>query len=292
MTEKNRVDLKADVVSKFPTTGTKNITAAILRPFLDDTIDSARNVVDDLSVSRKVDIAASATLTNADFIVNTFEVDCTLAPVNLTLPLLSTVATQKWEFVKIDSTNNKLTLDGNGAEEIAGELTTRVVSQFDSMTLVPNTSQWFVLTQQVNGKVLFVDRNASGVQSIPTGVATVVEFDNIVVDSGDFYDASAPNYDYTPGNAVFQFSIGVEILQLDANNFVQICIRKNGTPVACTREYSTFNNQDITATINILDSNVDPSPGVYDVTIEHNQGANLDISDVVIKTYWKAVRIA
>jgi len=291
MTAKNRAALKTDVSTNFPTNAAGAITAAILRPFLDDTIDSARNVVDDLGVSKKTDITTSTVLVNENFIVNTFEIDCTSGPITMTLPLLSTVQNQKWVFIKTDSTNNKLTLDGSGAEEIAGELTKRIISQYDSAEIVPNTTQWFVSSEQVNGKVLVVDRASSGAQSIPTGVATVVQFDNEIVDSGDFYD-NATNYTYTPGNAIFQFSIGVELLQLDANNFVEVCIRKGGAAIACTRQYSTFNNQDITVNINILDSNVDPFPGVYDVTIEHDQGANLNLSDSVIKTYWKAVRIA
>ena len=204
---------------------------------------------------------------------------------------MSTVLKQVYRFIKVDSSNNKLTITANGAELINGNGSQRVISEFDTMTFIPDTAQWFISGRTENGKTLFINRAGSGAQSIPSGVATVVEFDNIIVDSGGFFDP-VTNFDYTPGNAVFQMQVSVELQDLDNANFAELCIRQNGVPIVCNRVYSTANNQEVVTSVFDLNSNTDPFAQVYDVTIEHDQGSNLDILDSALKTFWKVVRIA
>lgn len=243
------------------------------------------------TATNKTNISSNTTLTDDGFEINVFEIDATSGPITITLPLLSTVPNQRYLFIKVDSSDNKVTVDGDGSETINGALTQRFVSEFDSMTLIPNATEWFILNEHPNPKTLFVDRNGSGVQSIASGSPVVVQLDNVIVDSGSFYDG-VTNFDYTPGNAIFQMVVSVELLQLDTNDFVEICLRKNGTNIICSRTFATQNNQNLTVTINDINTNTDPSPGVYDLTIEHNQGGNLDLSADPVTTFWKIIRVS
>lgn len=241
--------------------------------------------------TNKTNINTNTVLVNEGFEINVYEIDASGGAITITLPLVSTVPNQRFIFIKVDSSDNKITLDGNGAESINGDLTQRIISEFDSMGLIPNASKWFVLNGHFNSKTLVVDRVGSGSQVIASGSPVVAALDNVVVDSGNFYDG-VTNFDWTPGNGVFQMIISVRLLQLDTNDFVEVCLRKNGANIACNRVFATTNNQDVTVEINNLDSNTDPTPGVYDLTIEHNQGGNLNLSDDVVTTFWKIIRVA
>jgi hypothetical protein len=239
----------------------------------------------------KFDINTSTVLVATAFELNIYEIDASGGPITITLPKISTVANKRYTFIKVDTSSNKITIDGDLAETINGELTNRIVAQFDSFVLFPNTDNWFLVSSTVNPKTLFVDRNGSGSQSIPTGTPTVVAFDNVIVDSGDYYDG-VTNFDFQPGNAIFQIILGVEIEDLDTNNFIEVCLRKNGTNIACARIYSTTSNQEVSVRLSDIDSNVDPAPGTYDVTVEHNQGGNLNLLSDPVKTFWKINRVA
>ena len=244
-----------------------------------------------VQTAQETDINSDTTLVNTNFVFNVYEVDCTAGPVAIELPLVSTVQFQHYLFVKVDSSSNKLTLTANGTQKLNGASSQRIVSQFDTIAFIPDSAAWFIENQNATAKTLVVNRAGSGVQSIPSGSPQVVEFNNIIVDSGGFFDA-VTNFDYTPGNAIFQMQASIELEDLDNANFLEICIRKDGTPIVCSRVYSTSNNQAVVSAVFDLNSNIDPTPGVYDITIEHDQGSNLDLLDSALKTYWKLVRIA
>ena len=136
-------------------------------------------------------------------------------------------------------------------------------------------------------KALTVNRNA--IQSVPTDTPTVIEFNNVLFDSISGFDPTT-NFNYTPGNGVYTLNASIEIVGLDINNFIEICIRKNGVNIACQKGYSPANNQNVSIKVIDLDQNVDPSPGVYDITVEHNNGGNLNISNDPTKTFFKVLR--
>ena len=241
--------------------------------------------------SRTVIITGDVVLTDANKLLNKFEVDCTSGPVTVELPQISTVPNQRYLFIKTDSTNNKVTLVGNGAELINGNLDARVVSQYDTLDTVPDTTTWFISNEHANSKGLVVDRSGSGSQSIPSGVVTKIELPNVIVElPKNSYDP-VTNFDWKPGNGIFVIDVGIALLALGNNKFAQLCIRKNGTLVSCQRVYSSTGAQDVLVKISFLDSNTDPFAQTYDITIEHDNGSNVNLSDNGVTTYWRVQRI-
>ena len=241
--------------------------------------------------SRTVIITGDVVLTNDNKLLNKFEVDCTSGPVTVELPQISTVPNQRYLFIKTDSTSNKVTLVGNGAELINGNIDARVVSQYDTLDAVPDTTTWFISNEHANSKGLVVDRSGSGSQSIPSGVVTKIELPNVIVElPKNSYDP-VTNFDWKPGNGIFVIDVGIALLALGNNKFAQLCIRKNGTLVSCQRVYSSTGAQDVLVKISFLDSNTDPFAQTYDITIEHDNGSNVNLSDNGVTTYWRVQRI-
>ena len=69
--------------------------------------------------------------------------DATSAAFTLTLP--AAAAGLRFEIVKIDSGANIVTIDGNGSETINGATTYALNLQYDSITIVSNGSNWFIV---------------------------------------------------------------------------------------------------------------------------------------------------
>lgn len=257
----------------------------------DAIVSNGSGVGDYKTINKSTTINSGQTVTAIGAAESIYKLDASGGGFTIVLPALSAVQGHKFTFIKMDSANTQIVIDGDGTEVINGELTDRLVSQYDSITILANSSAWFIVAGHFSAKSLFVDRGGSGGQSISSGVVTVVEFDNVLVDTGDFFD-DVTNFDYTPGNAIFQMNLSLEILGLGNNDFVEICIRKDAVNIACARQYATQVNQDITVTLAELTSNTDPSSGSYDITVEHDQGGNLNVSSNATKTFWKIVRIA
>ncbi len=71
-----------------------------------------------------------------------FAGDATDNNITFNLPALSGIEGQIFEFKKIDSSANTLTLDGNGAETIDGSTTQVISVQYDSITIIARTAEW------------------------------------------------------------------------------------------------------------------------------------------------------
>ncbi|MDB4442331.1 hypothetical protein N9219_02810 [bacterium] len=84
--------------------------------------------------------AASDTLVNTD---HTNLCDCTSNAITVNLPAAS--AGQRFEIKKIDATANAVTIDGNGSETIDGALTKVITAQYESVTLVSDGTNWFIV---------------------------------------------------------------------------------------------------------------------------------------------------
>src|SRR4030043_858415 len=66
------------------------------------------------------------------------EADATGGAFSITLPVASTMIGQIIDIVKIDSSSNNITIDGNGVETIDGELTQLLKKQYETVTLYSN----------------------------------------------------------------------------------------------------------------------------------------------------------
>lgn len=295
MTEKNRADLKATVVTDFPTTGTKDITAAIMRPFFDDMIDSSNNVIDDLNPQRTVAIDNTTIITNGGFRANFFEVDTNVQPAefNVTMPSIASSTGQRYTFTKTTNDTKRVLIFFNGAETANGFPRWQLNAQYDSVTFIPNGTGWFVVVLTPHIKTVHVVKDAT-VQPIVTGIPTVVSWQTIVGESplGSFDNTT--NFDWNSKNGGYNFDISLKMLQLDANELLTVCLRFNGLVVDCAEARATFNNQDVSVRLQAQSSTFGPSDtvltGNWDVTVEHNHGSNLNLDTDTIFTYWKTRR--
>lgn len=69
--------------------------------------------------------------------------DCTSNAITINLPAAATG--QQYHIKKIDATANTVTIDPNGTETIDGSLTKVISTQYDSITVVSDGSNWFIV---------------------------------------------------------------------------------------------------------------------------------------------------
>lgn len=78
---------------------------------------------------------------------DTIIADATSAGFTLTLPTAASASAGKiYKIVKVDSTNNQVTIDGNGSETIDGSTTVYLDSQYQSVQIVSDGSNWFAVS--------------------------------------------------------------------------------------------------------------------------------------------------
>ena len=70
--------------------------------------------------------------------------DCTSNAITINLPAASQ-AGRRYEIKKIDATSNAVTIDGNGSETIDGATTITITSQYESVTIVSDGQDWFIV---------------------------------------------------------------------------------------------------------------------------------------------------
>ena len=61
------------------------------------------------------------------------------------LPPIASSVGKKIIIIKIDSSANTVTLDGNAAEIISGELTQVMAAQWTALTVVCDGTQWYLM---------------------------------------------------------------------------------------------------------------------------------------------------
>jgi len=86
--------------------------------------------------------AASATL---DATHHTILADATSNSITINLPAVATSGRRRYEIKKIDSTANTVTIDGNASETIDGAATYVISTQYQSVTIQSDGSNWWVL---------------------------------------------------------------------------------------------------------------------------------------------------
>lgn len=117
-------------------------------------------------------------------------VDSTSAAFTVTLPAASTATGKILRIVKIDSTENVVTLDGDSTETINNQTTFEVSGEFSSVSIVSDGTEWWVLGGEeliacsyqddsgasvaANAIVKYTDKvfDTHGIYNISTGVGT------------------------------------------------------------------------------------------------------------------------
>ena len=87
-------------------------------------------------------ITVSETLNGEDRVVFC---DATLGPITVTLPAAADSEGKTYDIKKTDNSANAVIVDGNGAETIDDQTTQTLSSQYDSLTLFCNGSEWWIL---------------------------------------------------------------------------------------------------------------------------------------------------
>lgn len=110
--------------------------------------------------------------------------DCTSGAITLTLPAVSGNTGKVLRFVKIDSSNNRLTLDGNGTEKIGdtSSLTKVMLTKNESMSLVCDGTMWQIVnwSRPTPYYAHYRISASTGNASLATSTTEVIDYDTLV----------------------------------------------------------------------------------------------------------------
>lgn len=96
----------------------------------------------DLVFSTVIEKTAAYTLTLSDSIC---VVDATGGAVTITLPTAASAINRCFYIKKIDASGNAVTVDGDGSETIDGATTASLASQYDSVQVVSDGTEWWII---------------------------------------------------------------------------------------------------------------------------------------------------
>jgi hypothetical protein len=110
----------------------------------EDTLDLGVNTQAEIIVYKKKIVSKTAdyTATTSDEIIL---VDASSSNVTITLPAVSGNSGVHFHIKKTDSSTNTVTVDGSGSETIDGATTQVISSQYDSMHIVCDGTEWWIL---------------------------------------------------------------------------------------------------------------------------------------------------
>ena len=107
------------------------------------------------------------TITTSD---QTVTADATCGAFTLTLPAASGNSGQRFRIVKIDSSDNAVTIDGNGCETIDGATTIDLDRQYQSVYIECNGTEWFTVSGRHQLDSVVRLHTANGVGSTNTKI--------------------------------------------------------------------------------------------------------------------------
>ena len=89
------------------------------------------------------------TISSSPYTANKYDTvilaNCASTSITVNLPAASGLTGKTYHIKKIDSSANAVTVDGNGSETIDGELTQVVSGQHDSMFIVCDSTEWWIV---------------------------------------------------------------------------------------------------------------------------------------------------
>lgn len=142
----NDLQLRSDFdeTCNFPTDDlvqTWRVTGQQVLDYVDGNID--KHAIADRTVLAKT---TTYTILNTDRVITA---NAAGGAFTLTLPTASGINGRVLQIKKIDSTINVVTIDGNSSETIDGSLTKKLCTQYESITLVSDGTNWLVLDRKI-----------------------------------------------------------------------------------------------------------------------------------------------
>lgn len=215
-------------------------------------------------------------------------VDSSGGDVTLTLPLASTMTGKSLFFKKTDASANSMIVLANVADLIDGEVSVESDAQYDGLLMIASGgTSWHTVADYARTVGFSADRDGELQQSIPSGVATIVQNSVVKFDIGNFYNNST--YTWQPKPGIYAIKCHVRIFNLDSNDEVDVVITKNGSPLYFNNKFGTANNQN--PAVGAEGVTIADGTDTYQMTVEHNQGGPLNISSNSIETYFYGLRI-
>jgi hypothetical protein len=104
----------------------------------------------------------------------------------ITLPAASSNSRRTYYIKKTNSSENEITIDGNGAETIDGVITKKLYVQYDAVRIVCDGSNWHIIADERIPHICVLKRNTT--QALPTITATFIDFNNEILDVGGIGD--------------------------------------------------------------------------------------------------------
>lgn len=106
-----------------------------------------QSIVDLIVYAEDISITIAEVTTATTLTVNHFLVlvDASGGAILITLPAAASHPNRMYTIKKIDSSNNKVTIDGNATEKIDGELTLVLGLQYSYVTIVCDGDEWFII---------------------------------------------------------------------------------------------------------------------------------------------------
>lgn len=96
-----------------------------------------------------VDYSALIKTVSADYTLGADDhvllVSAVSGDITITLPDASTVDGRQYHIKKVDSSVNSVTLDGYSGQTIDGDITQIITAQYDSVLIVSDGSNWYIL---------------------------------------------------------------------------------------------------------------------------------------------------
>lgn len=94
-----------------------------------------------------IDVAVTTVTTNTTLTSNykVWLVDATSGAITITLPVANVNSGRVYHIKKIDSSANAVTIDGNASETIDDTITRVLITQYDSIKIIGNGTEWFIL---------------------------------------------------------------------------------------------------------------------------------------------------
>jgi len=157
------------------------------------------------------------------------------------LPAAASSTSRVITIKKIDSGTGFVTVDPNGTETIDGATTKTLYSQYDSVTLHCDGSNWFVLDEKKKRMVLSAHRNGSAQAGVNPNTSFAQITLNSQASSGSFGFSSLAGWSTANGNFVVPYTglyrVSLRVLINATNvlaNFYSVSLLKGATFGAAT----------------------------------------------------------
>jgi hypothetical protein len=138
------------------------------------------------------------------------------------------------EIKKTTSDTNILTIDANSTETIDGELTLKMGSQYDSVTLRSNGTNWLIINNNILVAASYTSN--AGTSTVGSGTTTVLTYEDKELDTHNAYSSGV----YTvPIKGLYSVNFGLEFQGStfwDSGEEINAIIRVNSTEVRQRRD--------------------------------------------------------